>query len=143
LSIQVVFQLNIERNKEVLEMKTNRFQGIPYHLWNPFTKMDWFEQFFGTGPTIIVRGEGNYIFDSHGERYINGNSGVWNMGLGYGREELVEAAAKQLRELPFSSCWTGAHPRAIELANKLVEITNGYYDRVYLGANGSEAVETS
>lgn len=124
-------------------MRLKRYRGIPYHLWNAYTPMDRFLQFFKFGPTIITHAEGNYVYNTYGKKYFNANSTVWNVAFGYGREELIEAAARQMRELPFASCWGQAHPRAIELAARLVEITGGHYSRVYLGSNGSEAVETA
>ena len=124
-------------------MSDKEFQGIPYRLWNPYTDLEQYLGFFGVGPTIITRGEGPYLFNQRGKRYLNANSSVWNVGLGLGREELVEAAANQMRELAFVGCWTMSHPRAIELAARLVEITSGNYAHVYLGSNGSEAVETA
>jgi putrescine aminotransferase len=124
-------------------MATKKYKGIPYHLWNPYTPMDKYLPFMGVGPTVITRGEGHYVYNDKGERYINGNSGAWNFSIGFGREEIIEAASKQMRELPFSTCFGLAHPRAIELAAKLVEITSGNFAHVYLGSNGSEVVETS
>ncbi len=124
-------------------MTANDVAGQPYHLWNPFTDTEELLKFLGAGPTIIERGEGPYIYNQRGDRYLNVNSSVWNVGLGLGREELVEAAAAQMRQLAFSSCWSVAHPKAMELAAKLVAISGGHYDKVYLGANGSEAVETA
>lgn len=124
-------------------MTTKKYKGIPYHLWNPYTQMDRFLSFLGVGPTIITRGEGHYLYNDRGQRYINGASCTWNFPLGYGREEIVEAASRQMRELPFSSCWGLVHPRAIELAAKLVQITSGNFAHVILGSNGSEAVETA
>jgi adenosylmethionine-8-amino-7-oxononanoate aminotransferase len=124
-------------------MATKKYKGIPYHLWNPYTEMGQFISFLGMGPTIITRGEGHYVYNDRGKRYINSNSCTWNFSIGYGREEIVEAASRQMRELPFSSCWGLVHPKAIELAAKLVEITSGNFAHVYLGSNGSEAVETA
>jgi adenosylmethionine-8-amino-7-oxononanoate aminotransferase len=124
-------------------MSTKKYKGVPYHLWNPYTEMGKFTTFLGMGPTVITRGEGLYFFNARGKRYINGNSCTWNFSLGYGREEIIEAATKQMGELPFSSCWGLVHPRAIELAAKLVQITSGNFKHVYLGSNGSEAVETA
>jgi putrescine aminotransferase len=124
-------------------MATKKYKGTPYHLWNPYTEMDQFLGFLGMGPTIITRGEGHYVYNDRGQRYINSNSCTWNFSLGYGREEIIEAAIHQMRELPFSSCWGLSHPRAIELAAKLVQITSGNFTHVYLGSNGSEAVETA
>lgn len=119
------------------------YKGKPYCLWNPYGDMAQFETFLGMGPTILTRGEGNYVYNERGKRYINSNSCTWNFSIGYGREEIIEAAIRQLRELPFSSCWGLTHPRAIELAARLVEVTNNKYAHVYLGSNGSEAVETA
>jgi adenosylmethionine-8-amino-7-oxononanoate aminotransferase len=125
------------------EMATKTYQGTPYHLWNPYTDMERFTTYLGMGPTVLVRGEGHYLYNKRGKRYINGNSCTWNFSIGFGREEIIEAASAQMRELPFSSCWGLVHPRAIELAARLVEITSGNFAHVYLGSNGSEAVETA
>jgi putrescine aminotransferase len=124
-------------------MAVKKFRGTPYVLWNPWTPMDTFMRFFGFGPTIITRGEGNYVYNSRGKRFINANSSTWNAALGFGREELIEAATRQMKELAFSSMWGMSHPKAMELGAKLVEITSGNFAHVYLGANGSEATETA
>lgn len=124
-------------------MSDREFRGIPYRLWNPYTDTEQLLKTLGLGPTVITRGEGPYLYNHRDVRYLNVNSSVWNVGLGLGREELVEAAAKQMRELAFAGCWSMSHPRAIELAAKLVDITSGNFARVYLGANGTEAVETA
>ena len=105
--------------------------------------MDQFLSFFGFGHKILTRGEGHYVYNTRGKRYINANSGTWNFSIGYGREEIIEAASKQMRELAFASCWGIVHPRAIELAARLVQITSGNFAHVYLGSNGSEVVETA
>ncbi len=124
-------------------MKTKKYKGVPYHLWNLYTPMDKYLTFLGVGPTVITRGEGPYLYNDKGEKYINGRSCAWNFSIGFGREEIIEAATKQMRELPFSSLFGEAHPRAIELAAKLIEITSGNYAHVFLDSNGSEVVETS
>jgi taurine-pyruvate aminotransferase len=125
------------------DMTDKHYRGTSYHLWNPGTNMDFFLEYFGVGPTVIRRGEGSYIFNERGVRYLNGSSSVWNVAIGLGREEIVEAAINQMRELAFSGCFTQSHPRAIELAAKLVSITSGNFAHVYLGSNGSEAIETA
>jgi adenosylmethionine-8-amino-7-oxononanoate aminotransferase len=122
-------------------MKAKKFRGTPYRLWNPYTPMDKFMQFFGFGPTIQVEGDGLYVLNSRGRRYLNANSSTWNFALGYGREEIIQAASEQMRRMAFASLWGTTHPRAIELAAKLVEISGGHYAQAYLGSNGSEAVE--
>lgn len=120
-----------------------QYKGIPYHLWNPFTEMEEFLKFIGFGPLVVSRGEGPYVFNDNGKKFINGFSSLWNVAIGHGREELAEVAAKQMKELAYASCFRQVHPKAMELAAKLVEITGGHYQHVYLGTNGSEAVETS
>lgn len=124
-------------------MGVKNYRGIPYHLWNPFTDMDEFLSILEFGPLVITRGEGPYVFNDRGTRYINGLSSLWNVALGHGRKELVEAAANQMGQLAYATCFRQAHPRAIELAAKLVQITSGNFEHVYLGSNGSEAVETA
>ena len=122
-------------------MKVKKFRGTPYRLWNPYTPMDKFMQFFGFGPTIQVEGDGLYVLNARGQRYLNANSSTWNFALGYGREEIVQAASEQMRQMAFASLWGTTHPRAIELASRLVEISGGHYGHAYLGSNGSEVVE--
>ncbi len=124
-------------------MSEKKFEGMVFHQWLPFTPMDTYDQYFGFGPTILTRGEGNYVYNSRGKRYILGNSGAWNFGLGYGREEIIEAACSQMRELGFSSSWGMAHPKAIALAEKLVQISSGNFQHVYLTSDGTEAVEAA
>ena len=124
-------------------MKKKTYKGIPYSLWNPFTEMSQFLGYLGVGPVVITRGEGAYVFDDKGRKIINGFSSLWNVSIGHGREALVEAATRQMKELAYASCFRQTHPRAIELADKLVRITPPQYQYVYLGTNGSEAIETS
>ena len=124
-------------------MALKKYRGIPYHLWNPFTVMEEFLLFLGFGPSVITRGQGPYVFNDRGKRFINGFSSLWNVAIGHGREELVEAATKQMRELAYASCVRQVHPMAIKLAAKLAEITGNKYSRIYLGTNGSEAIETA
>ena len=106
-------------------MGVKEYHGTPYHLWNPFTVMDEFLPILEFGPLVITRGEGPYVFNDRGVRYINGLSSFWNVAIGHGREELVEAAARQMRELAYATIFSQANPRAIELAAKLVGITGG------------------
>lgn len=119
------------------------YRGIRYHLWNPYTPLEAYLKYLGIGPSVITSGEGPYVYNRRGKRYISGNSSIWNVAVGLGREELIQAAELQLRELAFHGCWYTAHPRAIELAARLVEITGGHFQWVYLGANGTEAIETA
>jgi len=124
-------------------MKKKYYKGIPYSLWNPFTDMEQFLGFLGFGPIVITRGEGAYVYDDKGRKLINGFSSLWNVSIGHGRKELIDAAHKQMSELAYASCFRQTHPRAIELADKLVQISPSQYQYVFLGSNGSEAVETA
>ena len=92
---------------------------------------------------IITRAEGSYIYDTDGNRILDGMSGLWCVNAGYGREELVEAAAAQMRELPYyNSFFQCAHPPSIALAKKLQEVTPGHMNRVFFTGSGSESNDT-
>ena len=87
------------------------------HLWLHFTRMHEYE------PPVIVRGEGCYLWDDEGKRYLDGLAGLFSVNIGYSYgEEIGQAALAQMRELPFYTNWSYAHPRAIELGAKLAEL---------------------
>jgi adenosylmethionine-8-amino-7-oxononanoate aminotransferase len=110
------------------------------HLWQHFTRM-------GDDPNaplpIIVAGEGCYVYDADGKRYLDGLAALFCVNLGHGRAELAEAAANQIRELDFYTTWSYAHPRAIELASKIASLAPGDLNRVFFTSGGSEAVESA
>jgi adenosylmethionine-8-amino-7-oxononanoate aminotransferase len=110
------------------------------HLWMHFTRMGAFVD--GEVP-IIERGEGAYVYDEHGKRYLDGLSALFCVNAGHGRAELGDAAAAQVRELDFSITWSYAHPRAIELATRLASLAPGDLNRVFFTSGGSEAVESA
>src|SRR5580658_3543886 len=96
-----------------------------------------------TGPLVIERGRGVYVYDSTGKAYIEGMAGLWCTALGYGNEELVEAATAQMRKLSFAHLFTGrSHDPAIELAEKLKEIAPVPISKVFFCNSGSEANDT-
>src|SRR6266576_5470244 len=108
------------------------------HLWLHFTNMR------GHEPPIIVRGDGCYLEDVHGNRYLDALAGLFSVNLGYGfGEEIGQAALEQMRELPFYTNWTYAHPRAIELASEVASLAPGDLNRVFFVSGGSEAVESA
>ena len=91
----------------------------------------------------VARGEGPYIFDQQGKRYLEGMAGLWCTALGYGNEEIIETAERQMRELSFSHMFGGkTHPAAIELADKLAAMVPMKDGRVFLGNSGSDANDT-
>lgn len=111
------------------------------HLWLHFTRMSAYE---GSEVPIIVRGDGCYLEDSNGKRYLDALAGLFSVNIGYGYgEEMGEAAAAQMRELPFYTNWSYAHPRAIELANEVASLTPGDLNRLFFVSGGSEAVESA
>ncbi|MDQ1730420.1 MAG: hypothetical protein QOK10_579 [Pseudonocardiales bacterium] len=110
------------------------------HLWMHFTRLSSYDN--APVPTI-VRGEGAYIYDIHGRRYLDGLSGLFTVQVGHGRRELAEAAARQAAELAYFPVWSYAHPQAIELAERLAAAAPGDLNRVFFTTGGGEAVETA
>jgi len=111
------------------------------HLWMHFTRMaDGGSEDF----PIIARGEGCYLEDVTGRRYLDGLAGLFAVQIGYSHgEEIGAAALAQMRELPFYTNWSYSHPRSIELAAELAELAPGRLERCFFVSGGSEAVETA
>ena len=106
-------------------------------LVHPYTNLATLRE---TGPLIIERGEGVFVYDTEGKSYIEGMAGLWCTALGYGNEELVEAAAAQMRKLSFAHLFTAkSHDPAIELAERLKEIAPIPTSKVFFCSSGSEA----
>jgi adenosylmethionine-8-amino-7-oxononanoate aminotransferase len=110
------------------------------HLWMHFTRMSSYEN--APVPTI-VRGEGTYIYDDRGRRYLDGLAGLFVVQAGHGRTELAETAFKQAQELAFFPVWSYAHPKAVELAERLAGYAPGDLNKVFFTTGGGEAVETA
>ena len=116
-------------------------QAARDHLWLHFTRMSGYRD--GEVP-IIVRGDGCYLEDAHGKRYLDALAGLFAVQIGYSYgDEVGEAAAQQMRELPFYTNWSYAHPRAIELAAEVASLAPGDLNRVFFVSGGSEAVESA
>jgi len=111
------------------------------HLWMHFTRHSSLQD--GGAVPVITRGEGPYIWDASGRRYLDGLSGLFVVQAGHGRVELAQAAAKQASELAFFPLWSYAHPQAIQLAERLASLAPGDLDRVFFTTGGGEAVETA
>jgi adenosylmethionine-8-amino-7-oxononanoate aminotransferase len=121
-------------NAEALEDSARR------HLWLHFTRMS---SYASNEMPVIVRGSGQYVYDSRGRRYLDGLSGLFVSQIGHGRAEVAEAAARQAKELAYFPLWSYAHPRAIELADRLAALAPGDLNRVFFTTSGSEAVESA
>ena len=115
-------------------------QAARDHLWMHFTRHSTYDH---ADVPIIVRGEGAYIWDAKGKRYLDALAGLFVSQLGHGRTELADAAAKQARELAFMPLWSYAHPNAIMLAERVAGYAPGDLNRVFFTTGGGEAVESA
>ncbi|MEQ9146158.1 MAG: aspartate aminotransferase family protein [Parvibaculaceae bacterium] len=122
--------------------QTKRWQDMDaaHHL-HPFTQHD---QLAAKGARVITRGEGVYLYDSEGERLIDGMAGLWCVNAGYGRPELAEAGAKALKELPYYNVFfQTTNPYVAELSDKLSTLTPKGLDRFFFANSGSEANDSA
>ena len=110
------------------------------HFLHPFTD---FKALGSKGSRIIARADNIYLWDNDGQRLLDAMSGLWCVNVGYGQEALVEAATRQLRELPFYNAFfqTATKP-AIELAEVLSQVTPPQFKHVFYAGSGSEAIDT-
>jgi adenosylmethionine-8-amino-7-oxononanoate aminotransferase len=116
-------------------------QAAKDHLWMHFTRMGGYA---AADVPIIVRGDGCYLEDANGKRYLDALAGLFSVNIGYSHgEEIGQAALEQMRELPFYTNWSYAHPRAIELAAEVASLAPGDLNRVFFVSGGSEAVESA
>ncbi len=92
---------------------------------------------------VIVRGEGCYVYDDSGRRYLDGLAGLFCVNIGHGRTDIPAAAAKQMEQLAYSPVWSAAHPAAVEAAVLITELAPGDLDTVFFVSSGSEAVESA
>jgi adenosylmethionine-8-amino-7-oxononanoate aminotransferase len=116
-------------------------QAARQHLWLHFTRMGAYGE---SDVPIIVRGEGCYLEDANGKRYLDALAGLFAVQVGYSYgAEMGRAALEQMEELPFYTNWSYAHPRAIELAHEIASLAPGDLNRVFFVSGGSEAVEAA
>jgi adenosylmethionine-8-amino-7-oxononanoate aminotransferase len=111
------------------------------HLWMHFTRMG---EYATHDVPIIVRGDGCYLEDANGKRYLDALAGLFSVNIGYSfGDEIGQAAHEQMRELPFYTNWSYAHPRAVELAAEVASLAPGDLSRVFFCNGGSEAVDSA
>ena len=108
------------------------------NLWLHFTRMSAYDQ---TDVPVIVRGSGAYVFDQRGKRYLDGLSGLFVSQVGHGRQEIADAGARQAAELAYFPLWSYAHPKAIELAQRLADLAPGDLNRVFFTTSGDGPTE--
>lgn len=124
-----------------MSKQTEHWQALSrdHHL-APFTDYQALNQ---KGARIITRAEGVYLWDSEGHQILDGMAGLWCVNVGYGREELVEAATRQMRELPYYNLFfQTAHPPALELAREIAALAPEGMNHVFFTGSGSEANDT-
>jgi adenosylmethionine-8-amino-7-oxononanoate aminotransferase len=110
------------------------------HLWMHFTRLSGYER---QEVPIITRGEGCYVWDEHGKRYLDALSALFCVNIGHGRADIAQAGADQAKELGFFTNWSYAHPPSIELAARVAALAPGDLNRVFFTSGGSEAVESA
>src|SRR3954462_6447566 len=131
----------LEGAPQTQQAQSGRLQELAKrHLWMHFTRMGAYDDH---ELPIIVHGEGSYVYDEHGKRYLDGLSALFCVNAGHGRAELGEAAAEQAKELGFYTNWSYAHPKSIELAARVASLAPEGMERVFFTSGGSEAVETA
>jgi putrescine aminotransferase len=125
---------------------TNQYQSAQLkelnalHHLHPFTNHKILRE---TGARVIVRGDGPYIWDSEGNRILDGMAGLWTANVGHSRKELAEAAYEQMLELPFyNTFFRTTHPAVVTLSRKLAEIAPDNLNQVFYGSSGSESNDT-
>ena len=111
------------------------------HLWMHFSRMGAYAD--GAEIPIIVRGDGCYVWDEHGNKYFDGLSSLFCVNIGHGRADVAQAGADQAKELGFFTNWSYAHPRAIELAARIAGLAPGDLNRVFFTSGGGESVESA
>ncbi|MFY9212886.1 MAG: aspartate aminotransferase family protein [Aestuariivita sp.] len=123
-------------------MPTAELQALDSaHHMHPFTANG---ELAAKGPRVITRANGVWLNDSDGNRIIDAMAGLWCVNIGYGRSELADVAARQMRELPYyNTFFQTTHVPAIALAQKLAELAPGDLNHVFFASSGSEANDTN
>lgn len=123
-------------------LPTEKLQALDAaHHIHPFSDMG---DLNAKGTRVITRADGPYIWDSNGNKLLDGMAGLWCVNVGYGRKELVEAATKQMMQLPYyNSFFQSTNVPAIELSAKLAELAPGDLNHVFYAGSGSEANDTN
>jgi adenosylmethionine-8-amino-7-oxononanoate aminotransferase len=121
--------------------ETSTLQELAHrHLWMHFTRLG---AYADHDIPIIVRGDGCYVYDEHGKRYLDGLSSLFCVNIGHGRADIAQAGADQAKDLGFFINWSYAHPPSIELAARVASLAPGDLNRVFFTSGGSEAVESA
>ncbi|MDX1399773.1 MAG: aminotransferase class III-fold pyridoxal phosphate-dependent enzyme, partial [Oceanospirillum sp.] len=110
------------------------------HHLHPFTDTGALNK---KGARVITKAEGVYLWDSEGKKMLDGMAGLWCVNMGYGRQELIDAAYEQMKTLPFyNTFFQTTHLPAAKLAQAIAEVTPGDLNRIFFANSGSEAIDT-
>ena len=121
---------------------TEQLQAVDnaHHL-HPFTDH---AELRGAGVRVVTTADGNYIFDSEGKRILDGMAGLWCVNVGYGRDELADAASDQMKELAYyNTFFKTTHPAVALLSKRLADLAPSHINQVFYGASGSESNDTA
>ena len=120
---------------------TKELQNIDLnHHFHPFTSTSDIKD----GARIIKEGKGIYLWDSEGKKYLDAMAGLWCVNIGYGRDELANAAHRQMKELPYyNTFFQTSHPPVVELSKLLTELLPGNMQKIFFSSSGSEANDTN
>ncbi|TDK60541.1 aspartate aminotransferase family protein [Sapientia aquatica] len=129
--------MNLTDQQHLASVRTDA-EWLDAH-WMPYTG----NRDFKANPRMIVGAKGNYYYDAHGKKILDGLSGLWCCGLGHGRTEITEAVSRQMATLDYSPAFQFGHPLSFELANRIKEITPAGLDYVFFTGSGSESADTS
>jgi putrescine aminotransferase len=123
-----------------LRNSTREWQAQDRHHVHPFTDHD---QLHKIGSRVIAKAEGTYLYDSEGQKLLDGFAGLWCVNVGYGRKSIADVAYKQLMELPYyNTFFKTTHPPVAELSKLLVDMTPKQFNHVFYGQSGSDANDT-
>src|ERR1039457_6055479 len=140
-------QVTLETIRDGIEFTDEKHASHNYSerarrpLWLQMSRMGAYDE--QSEIPIMVRGEGTRVYDANGTEYFDGLSGLFTNMLGHGRADIGAAAAEQISQLGFFPLWTYAHPKAIELAEKIASLAPGDLNRVFFTTGGGDAVESA
>ncbi|MBS1894617.1 MAG: aspartate aminotransferase family protein [Actinobacteria bacterium] len=141
-----VISISVEEERTVLEetaldARERLQESAKRHLWMNFSLLGDYAD--GRELPIMVRGEGCYVWDADGKRYLDGLSSLFCVNIGHGRADVGQAGAEQSAKLEYYPTWGAAHPPAIELAEKIASLAPGDLNRVFFTSGGGESVESA
>src|ERR1700758_290045 len=140
--LAILFRSRRLEGEPVLVAEQTDLQGIAArHLWMNFSPIG--RPDASSRTPVMVRGEGCYVWDENGKRYLDALSSLFCVNIGHGRADVAAAAAKQGAVLEYYPTWGATHPPAIKLAQRIAELAPGDLNRVFFTSGGSESVDSA